>query len=135
MLHHQCLSFAFERKMPQENGDLPLVSAIDCSEGRTILDLTAVKQKQLRRQRTPILLSQLLLKRTYAHVCQLLDSECSLGKSLPLATVDTNKRKLFSSSDDDAQVPSNNKKNKGLMDKDILQFLRELNAVKVTPRY
>ena len=109
---------------------LATISDIDYSQAPNILELTSNKQKQLRRQRIQRLLPQLLLKRTHVHVCQLLNSHCSIEKPLPLATVDTNKRKLNS---DDQQVPTNNKK--PLMDKDILQFLRELNAVKIPPRY
>jgi len=122
--------------MPQENDQYSItfnevVSEIDYSEARNILDLTSNKQKQLRRQRSPPLKTQLLLKRTYTHVCQLLDSECSITKqALPLAPIDTNKRKL-SNDDNDQEMSSANKKSKGLVDKDILQFLRELNAVKV----
>lgn len=108
----------------------PTILDADYSQARNILDLTSNKQKQLRRQRTQRLLPQLLLKRTHVHVCQLLDSHCSIEKPLPLATVDTNKRKS-----DDQQVPTNSKKPKLVMDKDILQFLRELNAVKIPPRY
>lgn len=123
--------------MPQQNDYLFLksdefTSDIDYSEVRNILDLTITKQKQLRRQRSQSLFTQLVLKRTYTNICQLLDSECTIKKPLPLSTVDTNKRKL-SSSLDDHEVPS--KKCKNMMNNDILQFLRELNAVKVTPRY
>ncbi len=123
--------------MPQQNDCLSFtsdefVSDIDYSEARNILDLTCTKQKQLRRQRSPKLITQLLLKRTYTHACQLLDSECAMKKPLPLSPIDTNKRKLSSA---DHEVPSANKKCKGLMDQDILQFLQELNAVKVPPRY
>jgi hypothetical protein len=124
--------------MPQQNDYLSFksdesVSDIDYSEARNILDLTAIKQKQLRRQRSQPLFTQVLLKRTYAHVCQLLNSECLIKKPLPLSTIDTNKRKL--SSTDNHEVPSSNKKNKNLMNNDILQFLHELNAVKILPRY
>jgi hypothetical protein len=123
--------------MSQQNDYLSLksdkfVSNIDYSEARNILDLTTIKQKQLRRQRRQPLHTQLLLQRTYTHVCQLLDSDCSIKKSLPLSTIDTNKRKLSSN---DHDIPSINKKSKHFMDNDILQFLRELNAVKVIPRY
>lgn len=128
--------------MPQQNDYLSLisnefVSDIDYSEAQNILDLTTIKQKQLRRKRSQTLCTQLLLKRTYTHVCQLLDSDCIVKKkSLPLSTVDTNKRK----SDDDnthqqQDEESNHKKSKIMMDNDILQFLRELNSVKVLPRY
>jgi len=124
--------------MPQQNGYLSItsdnfVSDMDYSEARHILDLTTTKQKQLRRQRSQPLSTQLLLKRTYTHVCQLLDSECLIKKPLPLSTVDTNKRKL--SSDNHEVLSSLNKKCKSLMNNDILQFLHELNAVKVLPRY
>ncbi len=120
--------------MPQQNGYLPItadnfVSDMDYSEARHILDLTTTKQKQ----RSRPLSTQLLLKRTYTHVCQLLDSECLIKKPLPLSTVDTNKRKL--SSDNHEVLSSLNKKCKSLMNNDILQFLHELNAVKVLPRY
>jgi len=125
--------------MPQQNDCLlftpnDFVSDIDYSEARHILDLTALKQKQLRRQRSQPLSTQLLLKRTYTHVCQLLDSDCSIKtKPLPLSTVDTNKRKLSS---DDHEIPvAINKKIKCLMNNDLLQFLRELNSVKVISRY
>jgi hypothetical protein len=123
--------------MPQQTEHLSFisddfVSDIDYSEARNVLDLTTLKQKQLRRQRAQSLHTQLLLKRTYTHVCQLLDSDCSIKKSLPLSTIDTNKRKFSSN---DHEVPSMNKKSKHFMDNDILQFLRELNAVKVIPRY
>jgi hypothetical protein len=124
--------------MPQQNDYLSItsdnfVSDMDYSEARHILDLTTTKQKQLRRQRSQPLSTQLLLKRTYTHVCQLLDSECLIKKPLPLSTVDTNKRKL--SSDNHEVLSSLNKKCKSLMNNDILQFLHELNAVKVLPRY
>jgi hypothetical protein len=124
--------------MPQQNDYLlftsnDFVSDIDYSEARNILDLTTIKQKQLRRQRTQPLCTQLLLKRTYVHVCQLLDSDCSIKiKPLPLSTVDTNKRKLSS---DDHELSTVNKKSKCLMNNDVLQFLLELNSVKVIPRY
>ncbi|CAF1269952.1 unnamed protein product [Adineta steineri] len=123
--------------MPQQTERLSFiaddcVSDIDYSEARNILDLTTIKQKQLRRQRSQSLYTQLLLKRTYTHVCQLLDSDCTVKKSLPLAIIDTNKRKLSS---DDHQVPTMNKKSKTCADNDILQFLQELNAVKILPRY
>ena len=123
--------------MPQQNEHLSFtpddfVSDIDYSEARNVLDLTTLKQKQLRRQRVHSLHTQLLLKRTYTHVCELLDSDCIIKKSLPLSTIDTNKRKLSS---DDHEVPLTNKKLKSFMDNDILLFLRELNAVKVMPRY
>jgi len=122
--------------MPQQNDYLlftsdDFVSDIDYSEARNILDLTTIKQKQLRRQRSQPLSTQLLLKRTYAHVCQLLDSDCSIKtKPLPLSTVDTNKRKLSSN---DHEIPTINKKSKCLMNNDVLHFLRELNSVKVIP--
>jgi hypothetical protein len=123
--------------MPQQNEHLSFtsddfVSDIDYSEARNILDITTTKQKQLRRQRSQRLYPQLLLKRTYTHVCDILDSDCLVKKPVPLSTIDTIKRKLSS---DDHEVPSQNKKSKNLMDKDILQFLRELNSVKVLPRY
>ena len=128
--------------MPQQN-ERPcfvtdyFVSDIDYSEARTILDITTTKQKQLRRQRSQALYTQLLLKRTYTNVCELLDSDCSLKKPLPLSTVDTNKRKLPSSSDD--EMKSMNKKSRNhtekCYDNEILQFLLELNSVKVTARY
>lgn len=103
------------------------VSDIDYSEAQNILNLTTIKQKQ---KRSHNLAKQLLLKRTYTHVCQLLESECTIKKSFPLATIDTNKRKL--SPIDDYQVL---KKSKNSMDEDILQFLRELNSVKIVNRY
>ncbi len=123
--------------MPQQTEHLSFisddfVSDIDYFEARNVLDLTTLKQKQFRRQRAQSLHTQLLLKRTYTHVCQLLDSDCSIKKSLPLSTIDTNKRKFSSN---DHEIPSMNKKSKNFMDNDILQFLRELNAVKVLPRY
>jgi hypothetical protein len=123
--------------MSQQNDYLSLksdkfVSNIDYSEARNILDLTTIKQKQLRRQRRQPLHTQLLLQRTYTHVCQLLDSDCSIENSLPLSTVDTNKRKFSS---DDHEVPSITKKSKGVVHYDILRFLCELKAVKVIPRY
>jgi len=124
--------------MPQQTERLSFisddfVSDIDYSEARNVLDLTTLKQKQLRRQRAQSLHTQLLLKRTYTHVCQLLDSDCSIKtKSLPLSTVDTNKRKLSS---DNHELSTVNKKSKCLMNIDVLQFLRELNSVKVIPRY
>ncbi len=133
------------------------VSGIDYSEAWNVLELTTSKQKQLRReqrQRPQELRTQLLLKRTYNLVCELLNSDCcpssssssrgeiptsSSCSSLPLSTVDTNKRKSSPSDDNDRPL----KKSKSLMDKcfditndnDILQFLLELNAVKVAPRY
>lgn len=123
--------------MPQQNDYLSFpsgdfVSDIDYSEARHILDLATTKQKQLRQRRSQTLCTQLLLKRTYVHVCQLLDSDCAIKKPLPLSTIDTNKRKISS---DDHEIPTITKKSKTLMDEDILQFLRELNTVKVTPRY
>lgn len=124
--------------MPQQKERLSFtsnefVSDIDYSEARNILDLTTTKQKQLRRQRSQSLYTQLLLKRTYIHVCELLDSDCLVKKPSPLSTIDTNKRKLSSN---DHEVPSSiNKKSKSLMDNDVLQFLREINSVKALPRY
>lgn len=132
--HNECLSFTSNT----------IVSCIDYSEAQNILELTTTKQKQLRRQRSQVLHRQVLLKRTYTLVCDLLDSDCSYSSNetsiCPLSTVDTNKRKL--SLDDDSTQPIV-KKPKSLMDKcydiknddDILQFLRELNATKVTSRY
>ncbi|CAM4757178.1 unnamed protein product [Rotaria magnacalcarata] len=107
-----------------------IVSDIDYSEARTILDLTITKQKELRRQRSQTLHTQLILKRTYLHVCQLLDSECSNenSKALPLSIVDTNKRKISSHNHD---LSSKTKKSKNSIDNDILQFLRELNSTKI----
>lgn len=139
--------------MPQQNESLSfsstlIVSHIDYSEAQNILELTTTKQKQLRRQRSQALHKQVLLKRTYALVCDLLDSDCSYSsnqtckyQSSPLSSIDTNKRKL--SSDDHNDVEPIIKRSKSLMDKcyditndnDVLQFLRELNSVKVTPRY
>lgn len=136
--------------MPQQNeyhslSSEALVSHIDYSEVQNILELTTSKQKQLRRQRSQFLHKQVLLKRTYTLVCELLDSDCSnssntipLYQSSPLSAIDTNKRKC---SPDDSQPVT--KKAKSLMDKcyditnddDVLQFLRELNSVKVTARY
>ncbi|CAF1405336.1 unnamed protein product [Adineta ricciae] len=122
--------------MPQQTENLSFtvgdfVSDIDYSEARHVLDLTTSKQKELRRQRSQTLFTQLLLKRTYTRVCELLDSECTVQKSSPLSIIDTNKRKLSS---DDHQVPSlSAKKSKPSVDADVLQFLRELNAVKVLP--
>jgi hypothetical protein len=138
--------------MPQENKCLSyssnlFVSHFDYSEAQNILELTTTKQKQLRRQRSQVLYKQILLKRTYTLVCDLLDSDCSYSsnqideyQSSPLSTIDTNKRKLSS---DDHELNSITKKSKSLMDKcyditndnDVLQFLRELNSVKITARY
>lgn len=101
---------------------------------RNMLELTSNKQRQLRRQRTQRLLPQLLLKRTHIHVCQVLNSDCSIEKPLPLANVDTNSNKRKFSSDDH-QVPIDAKKSKSLMDPDILKFLQELHAVKIPARY
>ncbi len=115
-----------------QNGCLSFKSDIDYSEARNILDLTTTKQKLLRRQHRQPLHTQLLLKRTYTHVCQLLDTDCSIEKPLPLSTVDTNKRK-FSSNDHEVLLIT--KKSKGAVNYDILQFLRELTAVKIIPRY
>ncbi|CAF3218288.1 unnamed protein product [Rotaria socialis] len=132
--------------MPQQNDYLSFsssafVSCIDYSEVQTILELTTTKQKQLRRQRSQILHKQVLLKRTYSLVCDLLDSDCSYPTNetykYPLSTVDTNKRKLSS---DEQEIESTVKKSKSVMDKcydikndnDVLQFLRELNATKLT---
>ncbi len=98
--------------MPQQNEYLsyssnPFVSHIDYSEVQDILELTTTKQKQLRRQRSQVLYKQVLLKRTYTLICDLLDSDCSsssssnqidLYPSTPLSRIDTNKRK-FSSDD------------------------------------
>ncbi|CAF1388120.1 unnamed protein product [Adineta ricciae] len=102
--------------MPQQNECLSFspnvfVSHIDYSEAQNVLDLTTTKQKQLRRQRSQVLYKQVLLNRTYA-LCPHNDNEMK-----PLA-----------------------KKSKSLMDKcyditndsDVLQFLRELNSVKLT---
>ena len=116
------------------------VSDIDYSEARNVLDLTTSKQKQLRRQRSQALYTQLLLKRTYAHVCDLLDSDCTIRKCSPLSPVDTNKRRL-PSDDDEHELKSVSKKLKDSrapsydLARDLLQFLSELNAVKVTARY
>jgi hypothetical protein len=138
--------------MPQQNecisfSSIPFVSRIDYSEAQDILELTTTKQKQLRRQRSQVLYKQVLLQRTYTLVCELLNSDCSYSSneiskspSSPLSAIDTNKRKL--SSDDHELIPII-KKSKSLMDKcyditndnDVLQFLRELNSVKITPRY
>ncbi|CAF3715221.1 unnamed protein product [Rotaria sp. Silwood1] len=120
--------------MPQHNEHLSFtsddfVSDIDYSEARNILDITTIKQKQLRRQRSQTLYTQLLLKRTYVHVCELLNSECITKKSTPLSIIDINKRKL---STDHHDLSSKVKKMKNSIDNDILQFLRELNSVKVT---
>ncbi|CAF3863356.1 unnamed protein product [Rotaria sp. Silwood2] len=137
--------------MPQQNESYSfssnsIVSCIDYSEAQNILELTTTKQKQLRRQRSQVLYKQVLLKRTYTLVCDLLDSDCSYSsnqtykcQSSPLSTIDTNKRKLLS---DDHELEPVIKKSKSLMDKyydikndnDVLQFLRELNSVKVTSR-
>ena len=98
-------------------------------------------QQQLRRQRSQALYTQLLLKRTYAHVCDLLDSDCTIRKCSPLSTVDTNKRRLPSSDDDEHELKPVSKKLKDSrgpsydLARDLLQFLSELNAVKVTARY
>ncbi|CAF0735563.1 unnamed protein product [Rotaria sordida] len=135
---NECLSFSSN----------PLVSRIDYSEAQNILELTTTKQKQLRRERSQVLYKQVLLKRTYTLVCDLLDSDCSYSSSSstnqtykcslsPLSTIDTNKRKLSS---DDHEIQPIIKKSTSLMDKcydikndnDVLQFLRELNSVKVT---
>jgi hypothetical protein len=136
--------------MPQQNEyhsftSEPIVSHIDYSEAQNVLELTTTKQKELRRQRSQFLYKQILLKRTYTLVCELLDSDCSNSsneilkyQSSPLSAIDTNKRKI--SSDDDQSIA---KRSKSLMDKcyditnddDVLQFLRELNSVKVIPRY
>lgn len=123
--------------MPQQNEHLSfksdaIVSDIDYAEARTILDLTSTKQKELRRERSPRLLPQLLLKRTYNHVCALLDSECSNNRPIPLATIDTNKRKLPTQNH---ELLSKAKKSKNSIENDILQFLHELNSVKVKNRY
>ena len=136
--------------MPQQNECLsfstnPFVSHMDYSEAQDILELTTTKQKQLRRQRSQMLYKQVLLKRTYALVCELLDSDCSYSsnqvhQSSPLTSIDTNKRKILS---DDQDINPMIKKSKSLMDKcydikndnDVLEFLRELNSVKVTSRY
>ena len=137
------------RTMPQQNecfwiSSTTFVSDIDYSEAQTILELTANKQRQLRRQRSQTLHKQILLKRTHTLVCELLDSECStpIGKSpsSPLSTVDTNKRKLLADDHDDRPT---RKKSSSLMDRcyditndqDVLQFLRELNSVKIVSRY
>ena len=133
--------------MPQRNersmlsSDDYTVSDIDYSEARTILDLTTNKQKQLRRNRGHALYKQLLLKRTYANVCDLLDSDCSTQKSMPLSTIDTNKRKFVSNDDDSRKSVSKKTKLSTehstdlAHDKDILQFLLELNSTRVTARY
>ena len=123
--------------MPQQNEHLSFksddfVSAIDYSEARTILYLTTTKQKQLRREHSQKLYMQLLLKRTYTHVCEVLDSDCSMDTFVSVSLVDGNKRKLSS---DNYEISIQNKKQKYLVENDILQFLRELNSVKVTPRY
>jgi len=135
--------------MPQQNECLLyssnlFVSRIDYSEAQNILELTTTKQKQLRRQRSQFLHKQILLKRTYALVCDLLDSDCSYSsnqmdeyQSSPLSIIDINKRKLSS---DDHELRPITKKSKSLMDRcyditndnDVLQFLRELNSVKIT---
>jgi len=126
----------------------PFVSDIDYSEAQNILEQTTMKQKQLRRQRSQILHKQLLLKRTYTLVCELLNSDCSnctnqisLCDSSPLSAIDINKRKTID--DDDINHRSLRKKSKSLMDKcyditndnDVLQFLRELNSIKIPSRY
>lgn len=130
--------------MPQQNEfysfpNRTFVSNIDYSEAQHILELTNFKQKQIRRTRQQILQKQVLLKRTYTLVCELLDSDCStqIGKYpySPLSTVDTNKRKAFDN-DDDRQTTLR-KKPKSLLDRcyditndqDVLEFLRELNSV------
>ena len=123
--------------MPQQNEHLlfnsdTFVSEIDYSEARTILDLTTAKQKQLRRERSQKLYTQLLLKRTYTHVCEVLDSDCSMDTLVSLSMTDGNKRK---SSFNNYQMSIPNKKQKNLIENDILQFLHELNSVKVLPRY
>jgi hypothetical protein len=135
--------------MPQRNECLLFsseiwVSHIDYSEAQNILELTTTKQKELRRQRSQVLSKQILLKRTYTLVCDLLDSDCSnsmyKSSSSPLSTIDTNKRKLILN---DHELKPINKKCKSLMDKcydikndnDVLQFLHELNSIKVTSRY
>ncbi len=107
-------------------------SDIDYSEAKNILDLTTIKQKLLRRQRQQPLHTQLLLKRTYTHVCQLIKTDCTMEKPLPLATVDTNKRKFLSDSN---EMQSKAKKSKDAVNYDILKFLHELNTVKILPRY
>lgn len=139
--------------MPQQNecrtysSDL-FVSDIDYSEAQNILELTTTKQKQLRRQRSQHLHKQILLKRTYTLVCELLNSDCShctnqisLCDSSPLSAIDINKRKMIDTDDIDHQPMR--KKPKSLMDKyyditndkDVLQFLRELNSIKIPSRY
>lgn len=135
--------------MPQQNdyhsySSNRFVSHIDYSEVQDILDLTINKQKQLRRQRSQVLFKQVLLKRTYNLVCNLLDSDCTYSSNendqYQLSIVDTNKRKLSS---DDYDYQPIIKKSKSLMDKcyditndnDVLQFLRELNSVKTPNRY
>ena len=111
---------------------LSFKSDIDYSEAKNILDLTTIKQKLLRRQRQQPLHTQLLLKRTYTHVCQLMNTDCAMEKPLPLATVDTNKRKFLSDSN---EMQSKAKKSKDAVNYDILKFLHELNTVKILPRY
>jgi len=123
--------------MPQQSEKYfdEFVSDIDYSEAQTILNLTIAKQ----RQRQVNLSKRLLLKRTYVHVCQLLDSECIVKKSLPivkkslpLAIIDTNKRKL---SIDTTNDQSQAKKFRQTLDNGIQQFLQELNSIKVPARY
>ncbi|CAF1689646.1 unnamed protein product, partial [Adineta ricciae] len=100
------------------------------------------KQKQLRRQRSQVLYKQVLLNRTYALVCDLLDSDCSYSSNQVSTyhsslTSETSKRK--SCTDNDNEMKPLTKKSKSLMDKcyditndsDVLQFLRELNSVKL----
>ena len=116
--------------MPQQSEKYfdEFVSDIDYSEAQTILNLTIAKQ----RQRQVNLSKRLLLKRTYVHVCQLLDSECIVKKSLPLAIIDTNKRKL---SIDTTNDQSQAKKFRQTLDNGIQQFLQELDSIKVPARY
>lgn len=135
--------------MPQHNERFQFrqenqcVSEIDYSEAQTVLDLTTTKQKQMRRKRGQALYTQLLLKRTYVHICNLLDSDCSSSSSsvsekpLPLSTIDTNKRKISSNNQNEQSVSKKTKISSDLVhiDEELRQFLRELNAVKVTPRY
>ena len=140
-------SFSFDLIMPQQNDCFSILSSesfvsnIDYSEAQQLLHATVEKQKDLRRRRSPDLFKQVLLKRTYTLVCDLLDSDCSTQiepcPSSPLSTVENSKKRPWL--DDDRQCSPSPKKSKSLMDRcyditkddDVLRFLRELNSVKM----
>lgn len=133
--------------MPQQNDRFSILSSesfvsnIDYSEAQQLLQMTVEKQKDLRRRRSTHLFKQVLLKRTYTLVCDLLDSDCSTQiehcQSSPLSTVEKNKKRPWL--DDERQYSPSLKKSKSLMDRcyditkddDVLRFLRELNSVKM----